>query len=140
MMQPTCQPASPGGSRRHRPHHGTLSVPHIHIHRPHHLGLPAARKIAFAWAEKVEKKFDMECTYEEGAEQDTLHFSRLGVKGTLQVHADQFALAAELGFLLSAFKDSIEGELNAQFDTLLAPKKPAEKKAAQKKKPAAPPV
>ncbi|WP_027996774.1 polyhydroxyalkanoic acid system family protein [Simplicispira psychrophila] len=113
-------------------------MPHIHIHRPHQLGLPAARKIAFAWAEKVEKKFDMDCTYAEGTEQDTLHFSRLGVTGTLQVHPDQFALAAELGFLLSAFKDSIEAELNKQFDSLLLPKKPAAKKAAQKKKPAAP--
>lgn len=115
-------------------------MPHIHIHRPHHLGLPAARKIAFAWAEKVEKKFDMECTYEEGAEQDTLHFSRMGVKGTLQVHPDQFALTAELGFLVSAFKDSIEAELNAQFDTLLAKKKPVAKKAPPKKKPVPPPA
>lgn len=115
-------------------------MPHIHIHRPHQLGLPAARKMAFAWAEKVEKKFDMECTYEEGTEQDTLHFSRMGVKGTLQVHPDQFALAAELGFLLSAFKDSIEGELNAQFDALLAPAHTPAKKAPARKKPKAPPA
>lgn len=95
----------------------------IHIHRPHQLGLEAARKIAFAWAEKAERKFDMECTYEEGEDQDTVYFRRAGVQGTLQVLPDQFELEATLGFLVSAFKDRIESELNGQFDALLA--KPA---------------
>ncbi|MDD2711747.1 MAG: polyhydroxyalkanoic acid system family protein [Simplicispira sp.] len=109
-------------------------MPDIHIHRPHHLGLPAARKIALTWAEKVEEKFDMECTYEEGEVQDTLRFNRPGVKGTLQVQADQFELAAELGFLFSAFKGRIEAELSEQFDTLLGKKKPAAKKKPAKHK------
>lgn len=127
MMQPAPTSAAHPVAR---PHLTTEEppVPDIHIHRPHHLGLPAARKIAFTWAEKVEEKFDMECTYEEGEVQDTLHFSRPGVKGTLQVHADQFELAAELGFLFSAFKGRIEAELSEQFDTLLSKKKPAAKK------------
>lgn len=103
-------------------------MPDIHLHRPHHLGLPAARKIALTWAHKVEEKFDMECTYEEGETQDTLHFSRPGVKGTLQVQPDRFELAAELGFLFSAFKGRIEAELGEQFDALLSKKKPAAKK------------
>lgn len=93
----------------------------IHIHRPHQLGLPEARKIALRWAEKAEQKFDMACAYEEGETQDTVHFSRAGIKGTLQVHADQFTFAAELGFLFGAFKHRIEEELGAQFDALLAP-------------------
>ena len=93
----------------------------IHIHRPHQLGLPEARKIALRWAEKAEQKFDMACAYEEGETQDTVHFSRAGIKGTLQVHADQFTFAAELGFLFGAFKHRIEAELGAQFDALLAP-------------------
>jgi len=37
----------------------------IHIEREHSLGLAQARKIAFQWAEQVEEKFDMSCTYEE---------------------------------------------------------------------------
>ena len=93
----------------------------IHIHRPHQLGLPAARQIALVWAQKVEKKFDVTCRYEEGAEQDTLHFENQGIQGQLQVQADQFELTAKLGFLFSAFKEPLRAKLNAQFDALLEP-------------------
>ena len=41
-------------------------MPDIRIRRDHELGLPKARKIAWQWAEKVEEKFDMECTVVEG--------------------------------------------------------------------------
>lgn len=94
-------------------------MPDIHIHREHHLGLPKARKIAFSWAEKAEDDLDMECTYEEGETEDTLYFTRSGVKGTLQVDAQSFELRAELGFLLSAFKSRIEAEISGQLDELL---------------------
>jgi putative polyhydroxyalkanoate system protein len=118
-------------------------VPDIHIHRDHQLGFKEARKIAFSWAEKAEEKFDMECTYEEGDTEDTLHFSRSGVTGTLLVDAKQFEMKAQLGFLFGAFKDRIEAEIGEQLDALL--NKPAAKKAAappagakSKKKPPAP--
>ena len=91
----------------------------IHIQRPHQLGLAAARQAAFAWAEKAEEKFHLECTYAEGADQDTVSFERSGVSGQLQVYADRFELDMHLGFLVSAFKHKIESELNAQFDELL---------------------
>lgn len=96
-------------------------MPDIQILRSHSLGLPEARKIAIVWAQKAEEKFDMECVYEEGTEQDRLHFSRAGIKGTLQVCADQFELGAELGFLFGAFKERIETEMGAQLDKLLSP-------------------
>ena len=105
----------------------------IHIQREHSLGLLEARKIAFKWAEQVEEKFDMECTYEEGKTEDLVSFSRSGVSGTLAVTKDSFDLNAQLGFLLGAFKDKIEGEIVKNLDTLIA-KKPAAKKAAAKKK------
>lgn len=94
-------------------------MPDIHIHRTHQLGFETARQIGYAWAEKVEQKFDMDCTYEEGGTQDTLHFSRTGVKGTLLVDAHQFELKAELGFLLGAFKERIEAEISEKLDALL---------------------
>ena len=94
-------------------------MPDIHILRAHSLGLPEARKVAVIWAQKAEKKFDVECVYEEGEALDSLHFSRAGVKGTLQVSADQFALDAELGFLFGAFQERIESEMTAQLDRLL---------------------
>ena len=105
-------------------------MPDIHIHRKHHLGLAKARKVAFSWAEKAEQKFDMECTYEEGDTQDTLYFSRAGVKGTLLVDALQFEMNAQLGFLFGAFKDRIEAEIGEQLDALLSAPQPAAKKAA----------
>ncbi|KQO26229.1 polyhydroxyalkanoic acid synthase [Acidovorax sp. Leaf76] len=107
-------------------------MPDIHIHREHQLGLKEARKIAFSWAEKAEEKFDMECVYEEGDTEDTLTFSRSGVKGTLLVDATQFEMKAQLGFLFGAFKDRIESEIGDQLDALLngKPAKAAGKKAA----------
>lgn len=110
-------------------------MPDIHIHRDHHLGLAQARKIAFSWAEKAEEKFDMECVYEEGDTEDTLTFSRAGVKGTLLVDAKQFEMKAQLGFLFGAFKDRIEAEIGEQLDALLntPSANPAAKPAAKKK-------
>ena len=106
----------------------------IHIEREHSMGLARARKTAFQWAEQVEEKFDMSCTYEEGATADEVSFSRSGVSGTLQVTKDSFVLDAKLGFLLGAFKDRIEGEIVKNLDSLIN-EAPA-KAPADKKKPA----
>jgi len=100
----------------------------IHIERKHSLGLLEARKVAFKWAEQVEEKFDMACTYEEGATEDLVSFTRSGVSGELKVTKDLLALDARLGFLLGTFKDRIEGEIVKNLDALLAQKKPAAKK------------
>jgi putative polyhydroxyalkanoate system protein len=77
----------------------------------------------------------MECTYEEGKDEDLVSFTRSGVSGTLAVTKDRFELQAKLGFLLGAFKDRIEEEIVKNLDTLIA-RKPAAKKVAAKKKPA----
>ena len=110
----------------------------VHIVRKHSLGLAEARKIAFQWAEQVEKDFGMACTYAEGSTQDDVAFTRPGVSGSLLVTRDKFELDAKLGFLLGAFKDRIEGEIVKNLDALLAgeaaPRKPAGKKAVAKKK------
>lgn len=110
----------------------------LHILRNHTLGLAKARKIAFDWAEQVEKEFGMECTYEEGRAADRVRFTRSGVNGELQVTKDRFELDAKLGFLLGAFKDRIEAEIVKMLDTLLpqepAPAKPAARKSAAAKK------
>ncbi len=106
----------------------------IRIHRDHDLGLKKAREIAWKWAEQVEEKFDMECTVHEGGDEDTVEFTRSGVKGELTVAADRFELVAQLGFLLGAFKKTIETEIQKELDSLLA--SGAKKKAPAKKKPA----
>lgn len=105
----------------------------IRIHRDHDLGLKKAREIAWKWAEQVEEKFDMACTVHEGDDEDTVEFTRSGVKGELTVTASHFELVAQLGFLLGAFKATIESEIQKELDALLAGSK---KKAPAKKKPA----
>jgi len=94
----------------------------LHIIREHTLGLSKARKIAFAWAEQVEAEFGMTCTYAEGKTADEVEFTRSGVHGTLGVSKDRFELNAHLGFLLGAFKATIEAEIVKNLDALLAPK------------------
>jgi putative polyhydroxyalkanoate system protein len=109
-------------------------MPDIKIRRAHSLGLPRARKVAWQWAEEVEKKFDMECTVIEGEYSDTVQFRRSGVAGTLVVAADHFDLDAKLGFLLGAFARTIEGEIEKNLDTLLAKSAAAAKKTAAAKR------
>ncbi len=103
----------------------------IQIHRDHELGLERAREIAWAWAEQVEAKFDMACTVLEGKTSDTVEFSRSGVKGQLIVAAKHFELSAKLGFLLGAFRGTIEAEIQKELDALLNAK--ADKKSKAKK-------
>ena len=108
-------------------------MPDINIHRDHALGLPRAREIAWQWAEEVEQKFDMECTVIEGETSDTVEFTRAGVNGALIVAADHFDLSAKLGFLLGAFRKTIEAEIENNLDALLAANaKPAAKATAKK--------
>ena len=96
----------------------------IHITRDHKLGLAAARKLAFRWAETAEEKLGMECTYEEGKTSDLVTFTRAGANGELKVTKDGFVLDARLGFLLGAFKERIESEIVKNLDALLAEKEP----------------
>lgn len=94
-------------------------MPDIRIHRDHQLGLKKAREIARQWAEEAEEKFGMECTMIEGAEADTVMFTRAGVDGRLVVAPDHFAIDAKLGFLLVAFTRTIEAEIEKNLDALL---------------------
>ena len=108
-------------------------MPDIRIHREHQLGLAKARKIAWQWAEDVEKKFDMECTVIEGETSDTVEFTRSGVNGRLIVAADHFDLDAKLGFLLGAFSKTIETEIQKTLDDLLAKGAAPARKTPRKK-------
>jgi putative polyhydroxyalkanoate system protein len=105
----------------------------INIHREHSLGLDKARKVAWAWAEDVEAKLQMECTVIEGTTSDTVEFTRSGVSGRLIVAADHFDLEAKLGFLLGAFSKTIEAEITKNLDQMLAQEGGAAKKAAPAK-------
>ena len=117
-------------------------MPDIRIRREHTLGLARARKIAWQWAEDVERDFGMECNVIEGETSDTVEFKRSGVNGELIVAADHFDLEARLGFLLGAFSKTIEKEIQGNLDALLetdaeaAPKKAATRTATKAARPA----
>ena len=91
----------------------------LHILREHSLGLTEARKIAFQWAEQVEKDFGMTCVYEEGEVEDEVCFTRPGVQGRLSVTQNKFEINAQLGFLLDTFKSSIKREIVKNLDRFL---------------------
>jgi putative polyhydroxyalkanoate system protein len=93
----------------------------IHIRREHQLGLNGARELATRWASQAENEFGMRCTPGSDASCHELRFDRSGVSGTLRVAADHFELEARLGFLLAAFKDRIEAEIEQNLDQLLRP-------------------
>jgi putative polyhydroxyalkanoate system protein len=108
-------------------------MPDIRIHRAHALGLAKARKVAWQWAEQVERQFDMQCTVIEGDDEDTVEFSRAGVNGTLTVAADRFDLHAKLGLLLGVFSKTIEAEIEKNLDALLDRSKVPAKRKPRKK-------
>jgi putative polyhydroxyalkanoate system protein len=109
----------------------------IHVRREHRLGLAKARKTAWRWAELAEQKFGMECTVIEGHTSDVVEFTCAGVEGRLIVEADSFDLTAQLGFLLGAFRHSIEAGIEENLDEVLAeaaaPRKTAPAKGTVKK-------
>jgi putative polyhydroxyalkanoate system protein len=99
-------------------------VPELHITRKHELGLHAARKLAFRWAEVAEDELGMECTYVEGTTSDLVTFTRAGVEGELRVRKHSFELDARLGLVLGVFKSRIESEIVKNLDELLAHSEP----------------
>jgi putative polyhydroxyalkanoate system protein len=105
----------------------------LQIHRDHTLGFAGARAVAFQWAEQAEAEFGMACTYEEGELEDAVCFSRSGVSGTLRVTHNRFELDAKLGFLLGAFKASIEAEIVKNLDDLLTANQPKRANSASRK-------
>ena len=100
----------------------------LHIVRDHSLGLAAARRMAFRWAELVEQDYGMQCEYAESRQGDEVRFERSGVVGTLDVSKDRFELRAKLGLLVGTFKDRIEREIVQQLDAMLAQAQAAEPK------------
>jgi putative polyhydroxyalkanoate system protein len=79
----------------------------IDIRHSHSLPLPKARKAVEDIAKKLAAKFDMEHHWEG----DNLYFSRSGVDGHIHLDQKQVRVTAQLGFLLSALKGTVEQEI-----------------------------
>jgi putative polyhydroxyalkanoate system protein len=79
----------------------------IDIRHKHSLPLPKARKAVEEIAKKLATKFDMDY----GWDGDNLHFNRSGVEGHIHLSDKQVRVTAQLGFLLSALKGTVEDEI-----------------------------
>jgi putative polyhydroxyalkanoate system protein len=108
-------------------------MPDIQLHRTHDLGLPRARELATEWVAQAEQKFGLVCTLTPGDDGDTVDFRRSGVQGRLTVAADYFDLQAKLGFLLAAFSQKIEREIEHNLDALLGHPQPDQPEDGRKK-------
>jgi putative polyhydroxyalkanoate system protein len=84
----------------------------IVLDRAHALGLEEARVVAQRIGAELQAEYGMACRWED----DTLHFERTGVSGSLRVEAERVRMQATLGFLMSAFKPRIEDALSRNFD------------------------
>jgi putative polyhydroxyalkanoate system protein len=92
----------------------------FHIHRPHTLGLAAARNLVLKWAEAAECKHQMSCNVRETESGNRVDFERAGVHGALVAGAEEFDLTVTLGFLLTAFSQRIRAEIEQNLDVAIA--------------------
>ena len=84
----------------------------IDIRHQHSLPLPKARKAVEDIAKKLASRFDMDY----GWDGDDLHFNRSGVDGRIHLTEKQVRVTAQLGFLLSALKGTVEQEIRRVLD------------------------
>ena len=87
-------------------------MPSIDIRRAHSRPLAEARRKVEHVAEHLASRVDMRWRW-EGNE---LHFERSGVDGHIKVSARQVHVTANLGFLLSALRGSVEREVHRYLD------------------------
>ena len=80
-----------------------------HEHRKSH---KEARAAVERVAERIAEKFGIRHAWDG----DTLDFQGSGVSGKIALGRNRVHFTATLGFLASAFRGSIESEINRQFD------------------------
>ncbi len=91
----------------------------ITYQRSHTLGLEKARELAQEWVAGAAGKLGLSCDYQEGAEQDTVTFERMGVKGAMKVSGTEFDLQVKLGMMMAALKPMIEAEVSKSLGRII---------------------
>lgn len=84
----------------------------IDMRRKHGTTLKAAKAAVTRTAEAIATKFGVHSEWQG----DTLHFSRSGVDGHIQVDKSDVRVHARLGLLLGMMKPAIEQEIERQLD------------------------
>jgi putative polyhydroxyalkanoate system protein len=101
----------------------------VKISRQHGMSVAQAKKVAQKVADDMAKEYGLESAWDG----DTLVFERPGVKGNLEVTAQEMVVEVTLGFLFKPFAGKFRDTMSANFDKLLAAS-PAARKTAPKKK------
>ena len=83
----------------------TMSV--IDIQHPHQLPAEQTRQAMQVIAQKLTDRFEVEHHWQN----ETLHFERTGVEGSISLTEQHVHVRAELGFLAAMFKEPIESEI-----------------------------
>jgi putative polyhydroxyalkanoate system protein len=91
----------------------------VNFQQSHSLGLEKARGLAKEWVERSASKMGLSCQYQEGADQDTISFERMGVKGTMKVTGTEFDLQIKLGMMMAALKPMIEAEVTKSLGRII---------------------
>lgn len=84
----------------------------ISIRRKHGKTRAEARAAAEHLAAELKEEFDLNYAWHG----EVMHFKRSGVAGELTLDGDDVVLNIRLGFLLAAFKPSVEREVHKFFD------------------------
>ena len=88
----------------------------IDIRREHNLPPARAKQLLEALAHELTSQFG--ATYSWAGKQ--MIFEKDGISGTVELQPGQVHIASDLGFLLSPLKPTIERQINAFMDDLLA--------------------
>ena len=88
----------------------------IELEREHQMSLAQAKAVAQQVAEEMASEYGLQSNWQD----NTLHFSRPGVNGTLTVDAKTMVVAVTLGFLFKAFAGKFREHMAANMDQLLA--------------------
>jgi putative polyhydroxyalkanoate system protein len=88
----------------------------IHIERKHTLGLDTAKDRVEGIAQQLKKELEADYRWQG----DTLHFSRSGASGTIDVGDDKLVLDVKLGLALGMLKGKIEETIEQKINQALA--------------------
>ncbi|KAA2285995.1 polyhydroxyalkanoic acid system family protein [Arenimonas fontis] len=84
----------------------------IDIRRKHALPADRAKAAIQKVADHLAERFEVDCRWQG----NTLHFSRSGVDGSIEVGPTEVRVVARLGFLLFALKPTVENEIHRYLD------------------------
>jgi putative polyhydroxyalkanoate system protein len=87
-------------------------MPKITICRTHSLPPQQARNIIDQVAAKMRARFDIQGSWQD----DSYHFSRQGMKGSILLKADEILVQAELSPLFAPLKPMVTQEIQRKLD------------------------